>query len=86
MRTPLRSSAAVCQTWTAVSLLDLGGVLEHADAFEAAGGHGQREGAAFAPDAGDGQLAAEQVGDVARDGQPQARAAELLRRWKRRPG
>ena len=71
--------------WPAL-VLRLGGPIEHGNAFEAAGGNGQGEGAALAPHAGHGQLAAEQMGDLLRDGQPQARAAELLRRRTARLG
>ena len=55
------------------------GSFEHGDAVEIAGGHGQGEGASLPQHAGRGQFSAEQLGDLARDGQPQTGAAELLR-------
>ena len=58
-------------------LLRLGRALEHADIGEIARGHGQREGAALSPGACHGQFAAEQMGDLMRDRQSQARAAEF---------
>ena len=44
--------------------------------MQGAGGHGEAEGAAFAHDAADGDVAAEEFRQPFADGQPQARAAE----------